>query len=346
MNRNAWPLLPLVALVTGCGGSSGGGASDTVTVVTTPAPNPTATPAPLPSPTPTPTPAPTGFTAQAAAMYATQPDIAGCQPGQLSAATTQAVLASLNGIRALHRLPPVTYSAGDEAAAQAAALLQAANDSLSHTPPTSWKCHTALGATGSATSNLYAGFGNGLGVQSDDSILAGWMTETDNVAVDNVGHRRWLLDPFLGTIAYGRVIGASPTRTRGDAAAIKVFGNAGSGSVNGTLPPFVAYPYGDYPARYFATDALLSFGVIASTTRGSSANAQVDYAGAVITVRQRGGGALSVSKQSSDNQGYGLPNNLQFAVAGLQSGTTYDVTIDGVSVSGTRQSYSYSFRIV
>ena len=54
-----------------------------------------------------------------------------------------------------------------EAAAQASALMQAANDSLSHTPPTSWKCYTALGATGSATSNLYGGFGNGLSLMSD-----------------------------------------------------------------------------------------------------------------------------------------------------------------------------------
>jgi hypothetical protein len=47
-----------------------------------------------------------------------------------------------------------------------------------------------------------------------------------------------------------------------------------------------------------------------------------------------------------DTQGYGLPNNIQFAVAGLQANTYYDVTISGVKVGGTPRSYSYFFRIV
>ena len=348
MIKTAWPLLPLVALLAGCGGGGASG-SDPVGVVTTPAPtpSPTATASPTPTAvTPTPTPTATGFTAQAAAMYAVQPSIAGCAPGQLSTATTNAVLASLNGIRALHRLPPVTYSSADEAAAQAAALLQAANDSLSHTPPTSWKCYTALGAAGSGASNLYGGFGNGLGLISDDAVLAGWLTETNNIVANSVGHRRWLLYPFLGSVAYGRVAGASPTQTRADASALKVFNTAGSGVANGTLPAFVAYPYQDYPARYFSTNALLSFGVVAGATATSNANRTVNFASAVVTVRQRGGGTLAVSRQSFDNDGYGLPNNLQFAVAGLQAGTYYDVTIDGVVVNGTRTNYAYFFRIV
>ena len=344
-------LLPLVALLAACGGggtSDGAGAS-AVAVVTSVAPTPAATAAPAattPTPAPTTTPTASGFTAQAAALYTVQPSIASCQPGQLSSGTTGTVLAELNAIRALHKLPPVTYSATDEAAAQAAALLQAANDALSHTPPTTWRCYTALGSTGSGTSNLYGGYGNGLTLLTEDQVLAGWLTETNNLVVDSVGHRRWLLYPFLGSIAYGRVAGASPTQTRGDAAALKVFGNAGSGVANGTLPPYVAYPYQDYPARYFDTASLLSFSVIASGNANSSANATVNFANAVVTVRQRGAGTLTVSKQTYDNVGYGLPNNLQFAVAGLQAGVYYDVTITGVVVSGATQSYSYYFRVV
>lgn len=343
MTRSALPLLPLLALVA-CGG---GGSSDSgaVAVVTTPAPTATATPAPTAT-TPTATATPTGFTAQAAALYSAQSSIANCQAGQLSSSVTSAVLADLNAIRALHRLPAVTYSAGDEAAAQASALMQAANDTLSHTPPTSWRCYSSLGATGSATSNLYGGFGNGLSLMSDDAVLAGWLTETNNLVVDSVGHRRWLLHPFLGSVAYGRVAGASPTQTRADASALKVFSNAGSNVANGTLPPFIAYPYQDYPARYFSTSSLLSFSVLANASPSSSANAQVNFVNARVTVTPRGGTALAISKQSYDNQGYGLPNNLQFAVAGLQAGTVYDVTITGVVTNGATQSYSYFFRIV
>jgi uncharacterized protein YkwD len=353
MKNSAVALLPLVALLTACGGGGGESTSAPVAVVTapaqttaaTPTPSPSATATPAATPTPTPT-ATTGFLAAAGAMYSVQPDIASCQPGQLSRATTDSVLASLNSIRALHKLPAVTYSSSDEAAAQASALMQVANDALSHTPPTSWRCYSALGSTGSATSNLYGGYGSGLGLLSDDAVLSGWLTETNNLVVDSVGHRRWLLHPFLGSVAYGRVAGPSPTRTRGDAAALKVFSNAGSGVAAGALPPYVAYPFGDYPARYFDTSALLSFSVIANSSPSSAANRQVSFASAAVTVRQRGGGTLSVSKQSHDNDGYGLPNNLQFAVAGLQSGVFYDVTIDGVVVNGARTSYSYFFRIV
>ena len=347
-------LLPLIALLSACGGGDGTSGAGAVAVVTTPTPTatvtptPTATAAPTPTPTVTTTPTPTasGFSAQAAALYTTQPSIANCQPGQLSTSTTSTVLSELNAIRALHKLPPVTYSSSDEAAAQASALMQAANDALSHTPPTTWKCYTQAGYTGSSTSNLYGGYGNGLTLLTEDEVLAGWLTETNNLVVDSVGHRRWLLYPFLGSVAYGRVAGASPTQTRGDAAALKVFSNVGSGVANGALPPYVAYPYQDYPARYFSTASLLSFGVIASSSANSAANATVNFANARVTVTQRGGGALVVSKQTYDNDGYGLPNNLQFAVAGLQTGVYYDVTITGVVVGGTTQSYSYYFRIV
>lgn len=345
----AWSALPL--FLAGCG--AGGGSSttsDVVTVVPTgtatpaPAPSPTATPAPMPAPTGTP--APTGFAAQVAALYAVQPNIANCQAGQLASATTATLLANLNGLRALHRLPPVTYSAADEAGAQQSALLQAANDALSHTPPPNWKCYTALGAQVSAQANLYGGFGGGLGVMSDDAILAGWMTEMNNVVADSVGHRRWILHPFLGAVSYGRVIGASPTSTRADGAALKVFGMPGAGVANGPLPPFIAYPYEEYPARYFDLGALHSFSVIASSTPGSSANATVSFANARVTVTQRGGGAMTVSKISFDNVGYGLPNNLQWAVAGLRAGTIYDVSITNVVVSGQTRSYTYYFRVV
>lgn len=347
MTRSAlsYSLLPLLAAC-GSGGGDAGTASAPVAVVTAPTPTPTPSPTPTPAATPTPTPAPaaTGFTASAAALYTAAPDIASCQPGQLSSQTTAAALASLNAIRALHRLPAVTYSQVDEAAAQQAALMQAANDQLSHTPPTSWKCYTSAGAAGSGSSNLYLGYGDGLQFQTDEQILAGWLTDVNNVTADNVGHRRWLLSPFLGTVAYGRVVGASPTQGRGDAAALKVFNNQGANPA-GTLPPFVAYPFEDYPARYFNTGALLSFGVVAGAAN-SAANAQVNFAAATVTVQQRGGGTLAVSKQSSDNQGYGLPNNLQFAVAGLQLNTYYDVTITGVTGGGAKASYSYYFRIV
>lgn len=313
----------------------------------TPAPTPTPTPAPTPTPTPTPPPVATGnFSADVAALYDVQPDVDNCREGKLKASVVNAQIASLNALRALHGLPPVINSSGDELGEQQSALMQAANQSLSHTPPTTWKCYTQAGYTGSSTSNLSISYGTGLRVESDESFLARWMTEKDNISVDSVGHRRWLLDPFLGAVSYGRVVGnTTGTFGRVDAAALKVFGTTGAKAPIGTLPAYVAYPQGDYPARFWDDGALLSFGVIASQTAGG-ANRQVNYSAATVSVRERGASALTVSNVTFDNAGYGLPNNIQFAVDGLRRGVTYDVTISGVTGPGTQPSYAYSFRIV
>ncbi len=267
--------------------------------------------------------------------------------GQLTSAVTAQVLVRINEIRALHRLPPVGYSAVDEPAAQQAALMMAANNDLNHTPPTTWRCYTALGAAGAGTSNLALRTQSpSLALQTDDSVLGGWLDEVTNIVANNVGHRRWILNPFGTTMSYGRAVISQNSSTILDAVALKVFNTSGAAPATTIpLPAFVAYPFGDYPARYFNVRSLLSFGVIASTT-SLSANTNVNYSTATVRVTVRGGGDLVVSNISSDTIGYGLPNNLQFAVAGLTTGTFYDVLISNVRVNGAAQNYSYSFRIV
>ncbi|MDV3457449.1 CAP domain-containing protein [Sphingomonas sp. HF-S4] len=335
-------MIPLLALAA-CGGSGsdGGGTVVPPPIDSGPTPSPITTPVPFP----TPAPVPGDFFTAAASLYTTPPDITACQPGLLKPAVTSQVLQILNAVRALHRLPAVAYSAADEPAAQQSALMQAANAQLSHTPPASWRCFTQAGADASASSNLYGGTGAGLGFYTDEQIIAGWLTEVQNIVAENVGHRRWLLDPFLGSVAYGRVAGRYQTSSRADAAAIKVFDTAGPAGPAGPLPDFVAYPFEDYPARLFDASALLSFGVISNKTN-KWGNTNVDFSNAAITVRARGGATLTVSRVTCDNQGYGLPNNVQFAVSGLQANTIYDVTIERVNVGGTQRSYSYFFRIV
>ncbi len=337
-------LLPFLALAA-CDSGGGGGGGTVTTPPVTPTPTPIPSPTGSPVPFPTPTPVAGDFFAQAAAMFAVQPDIANCQPGQLSGQVTVRALQTLNAIRALHRLPAVAYSGADEPGAQQAALMMAANAQLSHEPPASWRCYTPLGAETAGASNLYGGLGSGLTLLSDEQVMAGWLTEVDNLTAENVGHRRWLLDPFLGSIAYGRVAGRHATYTRSDAAVMKVFDTAGAAGPTGPLPPYVAYPFEDYPARLFDTRALLSFGVVANATN-RWANGNVSFANAAVVVRARGGGTLTVSRVRYDNDGYGLPNNLQFFVSGLQTNVIYDVSVNGVSVGGASTNYSYWFRIV
>lgn len=350
---SAWSLL-----LAGCGGSDGGGAAAPVgggvAVAPAAAPSPGPTPAPSPTPAATPTPVapppaaspPADWAAAAAALFTTQPDVSDCRPGVLAQSVRDDVLARMNAIRALHRLPPVIYSAADDEQATQAALMMAANGQLSHTPPASWTCHSATGATGAGTSNLYGGLiSPWLTYYTEDMYLAGWLTETSNLVANNVGHRRWMLDPFLGKIAYGRVAQVLADGSRTDAAAMKVVSFTGGVSVPANLPAFVAYPYGDYPARYFDAGALLSFTVVADATQRGGANATVDFAAATISVSD-GATSLAVSNVSYDNAGYAVPNNLQFNVAGLKQGVSYSVKIAGVVTRGKATDYSYTFRIV
>lgn len=345
--RKLAPLL-LLALIPACsggGGSNSGGGGGTVVT-------PTPTPTPVPTPTPTPTPAPASteppngaeFFASIATLYSVQPNIAGCQAGTQKPEVGQRALAMLNDIRSYHHLPPVTYASADEAGEMQASLMMAANGQLSHTPPANWLCYSSLGASAAGNSNLYLGMGGGLSYLRNDDIMIGWLTDTNNLVANSVGHRRWLLYPFLSTIAYGRVAGRYQSTNKADAASIKVI-NTSQASPAG-LPDFVAYPYEDYPARYYANGALFSFGVIANKSSAFGANANVNYSQATVSVRARGGAALAVSNISFDNDGFGLPNNLQWSVAGVTANTIYDVTIDKVNVGGTLKTYTYFFRIV
>ncbi len=356
-------------LLGGCGGGGDGGGSNSAaptsgTVQVVPAPTPSPAPSPVPSPTPSPAPSPApsplvtpvpiptpvtpsgSWASNAAALFTTAPDVPNCRPGTLAQSVRDDVLARMNAIRALHRLPAVTYSSADDEAATQAALMMGANGQLSHTPAATWKCYTALGATGAGTSNLYGGLISPfLAYYTEDMYLGGWLTETSNLVANNVGHRRWMLDPFLGKIAYGRVAQVLADGSRTDAAAMKVVSFTGGVTVPANLPPFVAYPYGDYPARYFDTSSLLSFTAIVDPTQRGGANASVDFSKAAISVSD-GASELAVSNVSYDNLGYAVPNNLQFAVAGLKAGITYSVKITGVGVRGVATDYRYTFRIV
>lgn len=336
-------LLP--AVLAACGGGGGGGTAMPAGSAPTPAPTtaPTATPTATPSPTPSasPTATPTGWAAQAAALYDVTPDVAGCRAGTLKASVKAAALASLNAIRALHRLPAVTYSEVEDAQEADSSLIMAANRALSHTPPTSWTCYSASGSAGAGASNLIIGWGTGLGFGSEDDQMAGWMTEGGSA---QLGHRRWMLSPFLGKTSYGRVSTVLAGGTRVTAASLRVFNfSGGAGAVSG-VPGYVAYPFGDYPVRYFRATDYLSFSAIANSSGSFGANSNVRYAGATVTVTGPSSN-LAVSDVTSDNDGYGVANNLQWRVAGLQQNVSYTVRITGVT--GAPQSdYSYTFRMV
>lgn len=284
------------------------------------------------------------FTATARALYSAQPDTSICRTGTLTAAEKSSVLASVNAIRRAHGLASVDHDTSGDDLAMQIALMSVVNSRLDHAPPSSWGCYSTAGRTGAETSNLYLGGPSAfLTLASSASILASWLADVGSEAT--LGHRRWMLDPFLKQVAFGRVDVENASGVRTTAAALKVIYPAdATGSVT---PDYVAYPVGDYKKAYFQGNPIQSFTAIADkTSRGANGLSKVDYGVATVSVVPRGGTALVVSEVSPDYVGYGVPNVLRFRAAGITAGVVHDVTIANVRVNGVLRSYSYSFRLV
>jgi uncharacterized protein YkwD len=84
-------------------------------------------------------------------------NVATCDAGTTSAAYTDATIRMVNFYRAMSRLPSVSHSATLNQKSQEAALMMAANQSLTHAPPTSWRCYSTAGAEAVGRSNLASG---------------------------------------------------------------------------------------------------------------------------------------------------------------------------------------------
>jgi len=273
--------------------------------------------------------------------YARVPVIASCDAGTLTGEEKAAVLAAFNEIRALHRLSPVVYDNTSDGLVQKSALLGVANGRISHSPATNWFCYSPEGAQGSAQSNLYyaAGF-----TPASTSVIAEFLIDD---GVSGLGHRRWLLHPFLAQTAFGRVDGIpfSGGTTRYAAMSLRVLGYPDSPPVV-PAPEYVAYPEGRYPSRYFRHGWFMSFSVLADPGRTfGNGSDTVDMGAATVQVSDRVGTVLAVSERSHNYQGFGIPNVLQWKAAGTRNGVDYVVRISGVRVKGTARDFEYGFRI-
>jgi len=273
-------------------------------------------------------------------LYISEPDVARCEAGTLRREARAGFVEALNAERARHHLGPVDYDTAFDEAVTAAALIMAANAGLTHEPPPSWRCWTASGASGAGSSNLLLNVASGDAAPADDAgLVAQWIIEGGS---DGLGHRRWILDPFLTRTALGRVTQILPDGSRIDAAVMKVFDFSDSDPTPTQLPEFIAWPQGDYPRRLFSPAARLSFTVVTGVP-GSDAAAGVDFSRANVAVSSDGT-PLHVSALEADNEDYGVANCLSWRVAGLQSGRRYVVMISGVE-GAPRSRYVYDFTI-
>ena len=276
-------------------------------------------------------------------LYEQMPVLSACNPGVVRASEQQEAIAYINEVRALHDLPPVTHNPAHDEHTRRAALIIVANDHLSHNPPDDLLCWSPEGALGSQKSNL------AWAARLDDQPQKGFTTEYmidswwKDSAVDLVGHRRWLLDPFLQNVSFGRADRpGSATTFSATGAALWVIDEDRPAPI-GPLPDFVAYPFEHYPADLFNAGLSMSFSAVVDR-ENYWANQGADLTEATVTITDPSGNPLQVRNLTRTNDAFGVPNCLTWE-ADVQKGVRYEVTVEGIEYNGEEKGYSYWFRI-
>lgn len=257
-------------------------------------------------------------------------DIAQCNAGNTSSSYKDATLRRINWFRAMAGVPAdVQWDATFNANAQQAAMLMSANNSLSHSPPTSWKCYNSTASQAAGKSNL------SLGNAGAAAITSGYLRDpgSNNSAV---GHRRWVLLPqtkFMGT-------GDVPANSAGSAANALWVQDA---NVFGTRPS-VRDEFVAWPAKGFAPYTTVY-------PRWSFSYPAANFSAAVITMTENGQ-PIATRKEAIAN-GYG-ENTLVWLPGSYTDGTSwarpsadtvYQMTISNVSIAGQSRSFSYSVTV-
>ncbi|TNL55971.1 CAP domain-containing protein [Acinetobacter bereziniae] len=272
------------------------------------------------------------------------PDINNCYAGKLSAKFRNEFLNEINTVRALQGLPSITYDYAHEDEMMQTALILAANNILTHYPEANTNCYSDIGAVGAKTSSLEMGVRQNKYDYSPAESITNMVHDKLNLFAGDVGHRLWMLNPFLKKSAYGSVNAQSFRDTRFPyvvGTSIKVvypFNHA-------TTAPLgvIAYPYHNYPAKYYMPGSILSISVL-TDQKNFFANRNVDYAKATVVVTERSSGA----KQKISNIRYeniGVPNHIQFNFDDLKLNVIYDVKLSNVLVNGQPKEYSYWFNV-
>lgn len=122
-----------------------------------------------------------------------------CDRGTFSVEGRENALRRLNLYRWVAGLDPVLEDPARLDTQQACAVIQKAMGALSHQPAPDAPCYSPEGAQGAGSSNL------ALGATAAESVDL----YVDDRGIFSLGHRRWVLNPFMGETTFGVVPPAS-----------------------------------------------------------------------------------------------------------------------------------------
>jgi hypothetical protein len=281
-------------------------------------------------------------------MYDVLPDVTNCKAGVLKQSEMDKALSTVNRIRSLHKLKPVTYEKSTQSASMEGCLNIVASGQSGHVDDPSSACYTPGGGHARKASNLFAGGSSQPMSYYSDDILIGWMIDDKNADQANeykVGHRRALINPFLTRFSFGRAEGYTKSGSGYMVASNFHYQDYTDGNANDMPIDFIAFPYENYPIDYINKAFYLSFNaVIDKNNLGNNQN--VDYGSTTVTMTTEDGTPVSVNSVKNDNEGWGSYfNNLSWKADGLQNEVKYLVEIKNVKFNNSSKDYSYWFRL-
>jgi len=245
----------------------------------------------------------------------------GCVAGTTSAEYKAAVVNTVNSFRVLAGLPGnISLNLTHSAMAQQAALMMDANSQLSHSPPTSWTCYSADGATAAGSSNLALG-------NAGPNAVRAYIADSGTTSL---GHRRWVLYSRLGEVGTGDTTRAN---------VLWVFG----GTV--AAPASVAETGVAWPARGYVP---WTSKVADPSHPWSFSLPGADFSGASVAMSNDQGKVLSVGSVGQLPNGYG-DNTMSWKLTADASewsrspaDTKFNVQISNVKVGDQVKSFQYS----
>lgn len=279
--------------------------------------------------------------------YTQAPNVQGCFEGVLKDSEKAEVLNYVNFIRSIHGLKPVQYDLNGDKYAQKSSLIMAANSALNHQPPSGWSCYSNDGYYGADNSNLHLNrsTSNTMNPKSIESII-GWMIDDKSGnAPDRCGHRRAIINPFLTSIAFGRVDGKSNVDNYYCSGMSLLYLDRVNGGIQDRPVEFVAYPFQNYPIELVNKSWYLSFSPFYDMNSWGR-NTNINYSSAKVTVTDDNGNQMNVHSYVDDAEGWGaIHNNFRWMVDGMQNEVKYNVNIKGIVVNGQTKEYNYWFKL-
>lgn len=238
----------------------------------------------------------------------------------------------VNYYRAMAGLPgDLTLSLAKSLQAQQAALMFDANDQLSHTPPTTWKCYTADGAAAAGKSNIAWGTVLNSASPTTSGLGAVPLYVMDG-GVDSLGHRRWVFSLTLDEVGTGDT-------PQGNALWVLGFGHAAPSVPNG-----VPWP----PRGYVPWDSAIA----EPGMRWSFSYPGADFSAATVTMTDDAGTAVPVTGIANLPTGY-AENALAWSIGGsgqpwsrAPADTRLGVTVSNVKIGGSMKSFSYDVTFI